>query len=498
MAVSRPERSVPRAVLIRAVLAGFPLGVTLLTSATVILAAARGLVTAATGVIATAGVAFLVGLWAGAPAPDWEEPPIRERGYALGAALAAAGAVATVLSFYRPLGSSPVTRMGALFVLLALPAYAVALLLPALLEWGEQAFESVAEPGADPDPWGVLGPLSGGFVAGIVVGVALTGLFLLPRYHPAAILLVVSIVPVLGNRVRAHAGNVVEETTLFEASTPFAELRVAERVFPGERQPERRLYLDGEEESGEQVRSGAPVLAYVAAAERWLAETAPRGASYLFLGGGAYTLPRRVAERDSTATVTAVELDPEVTRIAYRFFGLRPELGVRIVHGDATAFVARAASTWDAVYIDVYGGHESLPYSLVTREAFQRLAALLSPGGTLAMNVIGTTHGPESPRFWSLVRTMSEVFPSVALYSNHGLEFPDRQNFLLAGSLSPEHLLPGRAGLFAALPREVWPSWARTVVFREISAPTTAPSAQTEPPRPPAIESGEARGERPA
>jgi hypothetical protein len=90
------------------------------------------------------------------------------------------------------------------------------------------------------------------------------------------------------------------------------------------------------------------------------------------------------------------------------------------------------------------------------------------------------------------------VFPGVALYSNHGLEFPDRQNFLLAGSLSPEHLFAERAGLFEALPKEVWPSWARTVVFRELFAPGAAPSTETEPPRPPAIESGEARGERPA
>src|SRR5690606_18701013 len=98
------------------------------------------------------------------------------------------------------------------------------------------------------------------------------------------------------------------EQLLHEVDTPYHTLRVTEVVHPGDRQPERRLYLDGEEESGELVRSGAPTLAYIAAAEAWLSERSARGGEYLFLGGGAYTLPRRVAERDPSARVTVVEL----------------------------------------------------------------------------------------------------------------------------------------------------------------------------------------------
>ena len=40
-----------------------------------------------------------------------------------------------------------------------------------------------------------------------------------------------------------------------------------------------------------------------------------------------------VAEGDPSARITVVELDPEVTRVAYRFFGLRPEHGIATVHG---------------------------------------------------------------------------------------------------------------------------------------------------------------------
>lgn len=490
MAVSHPERVLSRAVLLRAAFAGFTLGVTLLTGATVVLSAASGLVTAATGVIATAGLAFVVGLWAGAPTTEWEAPPVPGRWFALGAAVAAAGAMATVLSVIRPVGTAPLGRVATLFVVVALPAYAVALLLPALLEWGERSAEEVDERD-ESAPWAVLGSLAAGLVIGLVLGALLTGLVLLPRSHAGIILLVTSLVPILAVRLPDPPAPTLQETTLYEGETPFGALRVAEVAYPGERQPERRLYLNGEEESGELVRSGAPALAYVAAAERWLADTTPLGAAYLFLGGGAYTLPRRVAERDATAGVTVVELDPEVTRVAYRFFGLRPELGIRAVHGDARAFLTRAATRWDRIYVDVYAGHESLPYSLVTREAFMEIRALLNEGGMVAMNVIGASQGAEALRLWSLVRTFEEVFPGAALYTHLGADHPDRQNFLLAGALDREHDFPARAGLFDGWPREGWPGWARTVVFRDLYAP----SAHNETPHPPADTDREARGE---
>jgi hypothetical protein len=474
MAASAPERSLSRAVLFRAAFAGFPLGITLLTGATVVLSAASGLVTAATGIIAAAGAAFVVGLWAGAPTAEWEGTPLHQRWLGLGLALAAAGAAATVLSLFRSTSFAPVERVIVLFVIVALPAYAAALVIPALLEWGERRAEEVDDGEEDRGPWAVPGALAAGLVLGVVIGVLISGLVLLPHYRAGNILLVTSLLPLLALRLPQPMGPAIQETTLYEGATPFGALRVAEVVYPGERQPERRLFLNGEEESGEQVRSGAPVLAYVAAAERWLAETAPRGGSYLFLGGGAYTLPRRVAERDAAATITVVELDPEVTRVAYRFFGLRPELGLRIEHGDAGAFVGRSTATWDSIYVDVYSGHESLPYSLVTREFFLRVREHLNPGGTIAMTLIGAATGDEAPRLWSLVRTFGEVFPHAALYSHHGPDFPDRQNFLLVGAVDEDRRFPEQAGLFALWPREQWPGWNRTVVFRELYSPAKA------------------------
>ena len=280
------------------------------------------------------------------------------------------------------------------------------------------------------------------------------------------------------------------ERELYRTVSHFGELRVSEVVYPGERQPERRLYLNDEEESSELVRSGAPTLAYVAAAESWLSRITPPGSRYLFLGGGAYTLPRRVAERDRRAPIDVVELDPEVTAIARKFFGLNQALAVRPIHGDARAFLHQASGgAYDRVYVDVYGGDERLPHSLVTREAIASLADILAPGGVAAMNVIGMAVGEERRQLWSVVGTFAGVFPNVALYFHLGRDYPERQNFLLAGSMDTEREFPERAGQFERWARADWPEVEGVAVYRDLQisledSPTGARATQPVATRP--------------
>jgi predicted membrane-bound spermidine synthase len=259
------------------------------------------------------------------------------------------------------------------------------------------------------------------------------------------------------------------ERLLYEEETAYGTLRVTQIIHPGgRRQPELRLYVDDEIESGELERSGAPTFAYVAAAERWLREVTPDGASYLFLGGGAYTLPRRIAEDDPKARITVVELDPAVTRIAYRFFGVRQEHGIVSMHGDGRAVAGTLPrGAWDRVVLDVYGGGEQVPHHLVTAEAMSLVRALLKPDGVALLNVIGVARGEGECRFWSVVRTVAESFPAVRLYVHVGRDFPDRQNFLLAASMDPSFAFSARAGLFDTWPAEAWPALPCAGVLRD-------------------------------
>jgi predicted O-methyltransferase YrrM len=354
-------------------------------------------------------------------------------------------------------------RAVALLFVVGVPVYAVGFLLPALIAWmagDEEDDGEPAMPGATAVSW-TLG--------GFAVAAALCGLLLLPRFPPGPVLLGTAAVltfPLM--YPRTPRGGAVDEQVLADEQTPFGTLRVAEIVYPGKRQPERRLYQNGEIESGELTRTGAPTFAYIAAAERFFAEVARPGQAYLFLGGGAYTLPRRVAERDPQARITVVELDPEVTRAAYRYFGLRPEHGIHTLNGDARMVAAGLpAQAFDRVFVDVYDGTETTPYHLMTAEALRDLARLLRPGGVLLMNVIGVASGEGDRRFWSTVRTAREVFPSVRLFHHLGRDFPDRQNFLLAAAPDAETKLPQAAGVFDLWPEPDWPRLPGTTVFHD-------------------------------
>ncbi len=481
MGASSPSRGRVRwLVLGQAMLVGLALGVLAFTGADLFLTAVADVLAASIGLVVPLLVALAVGLWAGAPSAASKEPPLRARWYAAGITVGIAGVFATYWSMQEVVPQGAVPRVLLLLFLVAAPVYALGYLLPSLLARAEQReLEAEAheeEVQWEERVWQPLGSVVVGVLGGVAFGVLLAGTLLATQLGPGSLLLGTAaalILPTLQPETRVEG---VQEQILFETESALSSIRVVEILYPGRRQPERRLYVNDEEESGELVRSGAPTLAYIAAAEQWLAQVAARGEAYLFLGGGAYTLPRRVAERDPQARITVVELDPEVTRVAYRFFQVRREHRIISLHGDARALIERQAEEgegggdgeYDRIFVDVYDGRESLPYSLVTVEAFTLLRRLLRPGGRLLLNTIGVAEGTGERRFWSIVRTLAEVFPSLALYVHLGRDFPERQNLLLAAAAEPDAIFPEHAGIFERWPREEWPEWEGTLVFHDL------------------------------
>ena len=110
-------------------------------------------------------------------------------------------------------------------------------------------------------------------------------------------------------------------------------------------------------------------------------------ARILFIGGGGYTLPRLVAGTWPDTVVDVVEIDPAVTRVAYRYFKVPAVSNIRTVNEDARWFAMRASSQYDVILIDAFNDL-SVPYHLTTREFTLLLQRLLRPGGVVAANVI--------------------------------------------------------------------------------------------------------------
>lgn len=100
------------------------------------------------------------------------------------------------------------------------------------------------------------------------------------------------------------------------------------------------------------------------------------------LGGGA--IARRYARHGWS--VDAVEIDPAVARAAAEYFGLEPT-EARVFCMDGREFLAEHDGRYDLIVVDVFGSG-SIPFHLVTREAFALCKSRLAPDGVIAMNVI--------------------------------------------------------------------------------------------------------------
>ncbi len=109
----------------------------------------------------------------------------------------------------------------------------------------------------------------------------------------------------------------------------------------------------------------------------------------LVIGGGGYTLPRAVRTLVPTAAVDVVEIDPGVTRVAYKLLGLKRELGIRSIHRDGRQFVAEdaAADSYDVVSLDAVNDY-SVPGHLLTRECNDAVKRTLAADGVYLVTVI--------------------------------------------------------------------------------------------------------------
>ncbi|HMD38697.1 MAG TPA: fused MFS/spermidine synthase [Candidatus Acidoferrum sp.] len=117
--------------------------------------------------------------------------------------------------------------------------------------------------------------------------------------------------------------------------------------------------------------------------------------------------------------VDAVEIDPEVVRIAGTYFGLQqndPRLHVHIA--DARPWLAAHAMKSDLVHIDLFQGGPYVPFYLTTVEFFGLVRSRLAEGGVLIVNVLDKS--PKQELLQAMGATLRQVFPTVERLSTPG------------------------------------------------------------------------------
>lgn len=204
----------------------------------------------------------------------------------------------------------------------------------------------------------------------------------------------------------------LEGEVVYETQTPYQELRVVDSGGV------RTLYLDGQRHSAMDLDDPERhVFDYTRYFHLPLLLTDDVD-RVLFIGGGGFTGPKRFAS-EYNVTVDVAELDPEVSDVARRYFGVEESDRLNIYNQGGRQFLQETNRTYDLIVLDAYR-KDKVPFQLTTVE-FMRLAnERLSDDGVLLANVISAPQGPASKFYRAEYRTIRQVFPHVYSFPTYG------------------------------------------------------------------------------
>ncbi len=188
------------------------------------------------------------------------------------------------------------------------------------------------------------------------------------------------------------------------ADTAYAEYRIGKVDLPGQNNP-RAFWVNKSTASLIDDSNPPHYTRYIRHMRNILREDLDfREKNILVLGAGGFTLSHREPENH----YTYVDIDPAIKDIAEKHF-LREASRGEFIADDARRFVASTERRFDAVVVDVYSSHTSIPAHLVTREFWESTRRVLKPDGVLLANLI-LDGRLETPYARNLLATIDSVF----------------------------------------------------------------------------------------
>jgi spermidine synthase len=257
-----------------------------------------------------------------------------------------------------------------------------------------------------------LGLTRTAFLMGIVnVAVALYAMYVFRhRFRPALPALValgVAAVLTLGFTGATQLSSLLERR-LYDDEIVLTQQSAYQRIVFTRWREDLRLFLDGNlqfssvDEHRYHETLVHPAMGLAASAR-----------NVLVLGGGDGLGVREVLRHFQVETVTLVDLDPEITRLAVTFPGLRELNGaaledarVRVVNRDAHAFLEETADRFDVIIADLPDPSGDALAKLYSVEFYRLVRRHLSPGGVFVTQASSPFFSREA--FWCIVRSMEE------------------------------------------------------------------------------------------
>lgn len=282
-------------------------------------------------------------------------------------------------------------------------------------------------------------------LAGFLLIALSVGYFVLFRRQWAlALLLLVPFLLAPADRMTAKVlpdGTQVQLTA--QRDSFYGDLRVVD--YSGPQLRTREMLIDGLVQGAIDLGSGQSVYEYSYLMQFLPYALNPGGKNCLVIGLGTGIVPSWYAAQGIHTEV--VDIDPNVVSLAQKYFGFDPNITVHVE--DARYFLNRSTQRYDYVVLDVFNG-DTTPGHVLSLEAMRLLKARMTPGGVLAINLIGTL-GEGSFMTASVVKTVQAVFGQVQTHPVFASNTPQASgNLAIIAHDGPAR--PLRSDLLAAFP----------------------------------------------
>jgi spermidine synthase len=232
--------------------------------------------------------------------------------------------------------------------------------------------------------------------------------------------------------------DILSNRHVLTVNTQYNNVSLYETNFYQNQRPIRVMSLDGKLDSAMYMDSDELVFDYT---KYYRLANAYNSniKNILVIGGAGYSVPKDFL-RNGVA-VDVVEIDPELTKLAQKYFDPHGELKnnnlLTIYHEDGRTFLNKnTKKQYDVIMLDAFKSY-SIPYQLTTIEAVQKMKGLLKPNGIVMANVISAVQGDKGQFLQAEYHTFKQSFSQVDLYIvNIPTAGESVQNLMLIGGSS--------------------------------------------------------------
>jgi spermidine synthase len=142
----------------------------------------------------------------------------------------------------------------------------------------------------------------------------------------------------------------------------------------------------------------------------------PKFQKTLIIGGAAYSFPKEYLRSYPDKKIDVVEIDPQMTEAARKYFNLQDNSNLQIFHEDGRVFLNQNTTKYDVILVDAFTSIYSVPFQLTTVEAVREIEKSLNENGVIIVNLISAFEGEGAKFLQSEAKTYQEIFPNVVVF----------------------------------------------------------------------------------